>query len=115
MKPPKQKQKGNYTGVYFNFVSEKWQAEICINSRKKVIGYAENETKAVLIRDVFILKNNLPNIIQLFQYPFKEGEDYYTIENNEIVKSTWDNESENLFCLLKNYYSNINEVKKYLK
>ena len=27
-------------------------------------------------------------------YPFKEGEDYYTIEDNLIVWSCWDNESE---------------------
>ena len=30
-------------------------------------------------------------------YPFKEGDDYYTIEDGEIVKSCWDEISEELY------------------
>lgn len=30
-------------------------------------------------------------------YPFKEGESYYTIENDSVVKSTWDDISEELY------------------
>lgn len=67
LKPPKQKQKGNYTGVYFNFVSEKWQAEICINSKKKVVGCGHSEIIAVKIRDNYIINNNLPNKIQILE------------------------------------------------
>jgi hypothetical protein len=35
-------------------------------------------------------------------YPFKEGGEYYTIENGEIVKSFWDDESEHLHDLEPN-------------
>ena len=30
-------------------------------------------------------------------YPFKEGDDYYTIEDNKIVWSCWDNISEEFY------------------
>lgn len=29
-------------------------------------------------------------------YPFKEGSDYYTIENGEVVESCWDDVSEDI-------------------
>jgi hypothetical protein len=61
----KQKQKGRYTGVYFNFVSQKWQIEICIDSKKKVIGYHKNESVAALLRDRYIIQNDLPNKLQV--------------------------------------------------
>ena len=31
------------------------------------------------------------------KYPFKEGDDYWTIENGEVIKSCWDHESEELY------------------
>ena len=30
-------------------------------------------------------------------YPFKEGDDYYTIEDGEVIKSCWDEISEELY------------------
>jgi len=29
-------------------------------------------------------------------YPFTEGDDYYTIEGKQVVKSTWDDVSEDM-------------------
>lgn len=29
-------------------------------------------------------------------YPFNEGDDYYTIENGEVIQSTWDSVSEEM-------------------
>ena len=38
------------------------------------------------------------------KYPFEEGEHYFTIENHAIVESVWDDQSEELFSLSKNYF-----------
>ena len=36
-------------------------------------------------------------IINTIVYPFKEGDDYYTIEDNKIVWSCWDSISEEFY------------------
>ena len=38
------------------------------------------------------------------KYPFKEGEDYYTIEQNEVVSSFWDFVSEEMHTEESKYY-----------
>ena len=43
-------------------------------------------------------------------YPFTEGEHYFTIEDNAIVESVWDTQSEELFSLSKNYFRTILEA-----
>lgn len=43
-------------------------------------------------------------------YPFTEGERYFTIENCTIVESVWDAQSEELFSLSKNYFRTIWEA-----
>ena len=48
------------------------------------------------------------------KYPFKEGDDYWTIEKNQVVWSCWDNISEELFSLDKKYYSTEEEAKNEL-
>ena len=48
------------------------------------------------------------------KYPFKEGDDYWTIENNEVVWSCWDYVSEELFSLDKKYYSTEKEAENEL-
>ena len=35
--------------------------------------------------------------VRLKKYPFNEGDDYWTIENSEVVWSCWDDVSEELF------------------
>jgi len=39
----------------------------------------------------------LDNIMGYIVYPFKEGETYYTIEENEVVESCWDDISEIMY------------------
>lgn len=44
------------------------------------------------------------------QYPFEEGEHYFTIENHTIVESVWDAQSEELFDKNKMYFKTMNEA-----
>ena len=37
-------------------------------------------------------------------FPFSEGDDYYTIEDNEVVRSCWDDISEELHSINKVYF-----------
>jgi hypothetical protein len=50
-------------------------------------------------------------------YPFREGADYYTIENGEVVESCWDDESEHLHDLEPNkiYFKTKEEAENVLK
>jgi hypothetical protein len=47
-------------------------------------------------------------------YPFSEGNDYYTIENGEVVWSCCDNVSEELHTSDKKYFATEQEAQKYL-
>ena len=38
------------------------------------------------------------------KYPFAEGEHYFTIEENTIVESIWDEQSEDLYTDKKMYF-----------
>ena len=38
------------------------------------------------------------------KYPFKEGDTYYTIENQSIIEPVWDDVSEEDFSQEKKYY-----------
>ena len=38
------------------------------------------------------------------KYPFNEGEHYFTIEDNTIVESVWDEQSEELYTDKKIYF-----------
>ena len=60
------------------------------------------------------LKNNKKMKTKNVKYPFKEGDDYWTIENNEVVWSCWDYVSEELFSLDKKYYSTEKEAENEL-
>ena len=46
-------------------------------------------------------------------YPFKEGETYYTIEKDIIVKSYWDYVSEELYSKDKIYFRTIQEAEMF--
>ena len=48
------------------------------------------------------------------EYPFEEGDDYWTIENGEIVQSCWDEQSEELHTDDKIYFSSEDEAREYL-
>lgn len=52
------------------------------------------------------------NIID--KYPFKEGDDYWTIEDGEVVWSCWDDISEEIYDRDKTYYKNSVEATKNL-
>jgi hypothetical protein len=43
-------------------------------------------------------------------YPFNEGDTYYTINGNCIVQSYWDDQSEELFDVNKMYFATLNEA-----
>jgi hypothetical protein len=51
--------------------------------------------------------------IKLMNYPFKEGETYYTIEKDIIVKSYWDYVSEELYSKDKIYFRTIQEAEMF--
>ena len=47
------------------------------------------------------------------KYPYTEGEDYYTIKDNNIVWSTWDYNSEHTHTDSKLYFDNVNDASLY--
>ena len=49
------------------------------------------------------------------KYPFKEGDDYYTIEDGDIVHSCWDDISEELYTPDRKYFATEEEAQKELK
>jgi len=56
------------------------------------------------------------NLTPKKKYPFEEGEQYFTIENNRIVLSCWDEESEKLHDAIPNkeYFRTVCEATKKL-
>ena len=50
------------------------------------------------------------------EYPFEEGDDYYTIENGKVIYSVWDDVSEEIHDENPNkiYFSSEEEAKEYL-
>ena len=60
-------------------------------------------------RNLYAMGNNKPS------YPFSEGDDYYTIENGEVVWSCWDDVSEELHTPNKKYFATEEEAQKELK
>jgi hypothetical protein len=51
------------------------------------------------------------------KYPFKEGEEYFVIEDGEIIPCTWDFVSEEIYDKnpLINYYHSYEQAKRFLK
>ena len=47
-------------------------------------------------------------------YPFSEGNDYYTIEDNEVIWSCWDDISEELHTPNKKYFITFDEAQKHI-
>lgn len=50
-----------------------------------------------------VYQNNFA--ICIADYPFNEGDDYYTIDGMDIIRSTWDEESEAIHFENKLYFS----------
>lgn len=50
------------------------------------------------------------------KYPFNEGDDYFTIENNIVIWSAWDDVSEDMHDENPNkkYFKTAEEAKKYI-
>lgn len=46
-------------------------------------------------------------------YPFEEGDTYYTIEEDQIVESCWDCQSEELYSESTMYFSSIDDALDY--
>ena len=70
----------------------------------------------VKVFDTYYLSDE-QNILSDKLYPFNEGDDYYTIENGDIIYSCWDDVSEEMHDENPNkkYFSNTNDAKNYLK
>jgi hypothetical protein len=47
-------------------------------------------------------------------YPFKQGDDYYIIEDGEVMWSCWDDVSEELYKSDKKYFATEEEAQKFL-
>ena len=45
-------------------------------------------------------------------YPFEEGDDYWTIENGSVVKSCWDDQSEEIYDEEENKHKRYFETKE---
>lgn len=60
-------------------------------------------------RNLYAEGNNKPS------YPFSEGDDYYTIEDGQVVWSCWDDVSEELHTPDKKYFASEKEAQKELK
>lgn len=43
-------------------------------------------------------------------FPFEEGDQYFTIETNDVVESVWDTQSEELYNKEKMYFKTMNEA-----
>lgn len=48
------------------------------------------------------------------KYPFSEGDDYYTIEDGDIVHSCWDDISEELYTPDRKYFATKEEAQKFM-
>ena len=48
------------------------------------------------------------------KYPYSEGDDYYTINNSDIIWSCWDDVSEELHTKDKIYFDSIQDAKQYM-
>ena len=44
------------------------------------------------------------------EYPYNEGDVYYTIEDGTIIESVWDDVSEEIFDTDKVYYDTLQEA-----
>lgn len=50
------------------------------------------------------------------EYPFEEGDTYFTIEYDTIVESVWDEQSKVIFLLHENeYFSSLDEAIHYFR
>jgi len=47
------------------------------------------------------------------KYPFSEGDDYYTIEDGDIVHSCWDDISEELYTPDRKYFATKEEAQNF--
>ena len=48
------------------------------------------------------------------KYPFEEGDDYWTIQDGQIVWSCWDDISEELYSKNKLYFTSQEKAKEFL-
>ena len=48
-------------------------------------------------------------------YPFKEGDDYWIIEDNQIIHSVWDDQSQELFNPNRIYFTSFEKAEKYVE
>ncbi len=57
----------------------------------------------------------IESVSEVKPFPFNEGDDYYTIEDNDIVWSCWDCQSEELHADVRTYFTTVAEAKRYAK
>lgn len=49
------------------------------------------------------------------EYPFEIGDDYYTIEDGQVIHSCWDDVSEELYSPETKYFASEEEAKNFIK
>ena len=87
---------------YLKDISEQLlEVEVLIRENKKYMGRVKR------------IKDERAGIV----FPFKEGDDYWIIEDGEVVYSIWDDVSEELYRQNSNqiYFENERRAKNYLK
>ena len=57
-----------------------------------------------------LTKTKAMKTILKMKYPYKEGDDYYTIEQNLVIRSCWDDISEEMHTYDSIYYSTKEEA-----
>lgn len=82
------RQKKGQGGVYE--LAKEWTDEF--ETKYKDIIWGEDLDYFDTIEEFLNEKNNPKN-----KYPFNEGDDYWTIEDNKLIISCWDNISEELY------------------
>jgi hypothetical protein len=87
---------------YLKDISEQLlEVQVLISETKKYMGRVKR------------IKDERAGIV----FPFKEGDDYWIIEDGEVVYSIWDDVSEELYRQNSNqiYFENERRAKNYLK
>ena len=59
----------------------------------------------------FLVSEDAENMVK---YPFSEGDDYYTIEDGEVIFSCWDDISEQFHTSDRKYFASQQEAQKHI-
>ena len=58
--------KSGYAGIYYSKLCKKWRPFICAKRNNRALGSYNTKRMAVIVRNLYIIKNKLPHKIQKF-------------------------------------------------